>query len=757
MSDLASEVRIEEEEPQAPRLSAITRIILMMLAVTEMGPTDGSVLKVSDQPDFERKFGGWTIAGKDGRAAIAGFFDEGGSEAYVGRVVHTSVQGDPTTKISAKGQLTLTTPSGGAVAGRVTSSIAAPYDMEPGQTIIVDRDALGTATATFNATAGTRLAANTGPYVMTNGMTLTVSIDGGGVQTIQFLTAEFAAIGAATATEVAAVLAAKLVGASATVDTNAPRITSDKRGTGSGVNVTGGTANAVLGYVVGNSAGTGNVANIDAVSSAEFETVVEAAVSGVTVTEVGGLQRITSNTNGATSMVQVTAGSTADTVIGFDNAQHFGNDAGTQNTLRVDGRWDGVYAAEITVQVLAATSGNADEFNFTVLRNGIAVERFANLSLDAASPRYALTVVNDENVGSKYIVLVNLDSTIESPGNLPDVGTFGPLAGGNDGLAGLADTDYIGGVTSNGRTGLRMFDAIDGDVLIVPGRATGPVHNAMLNYCEITRGGLMFTVLDCPAGQTDDQMVTYVKTTAAIYNVSEYGAIYWPRVTILNPAKGVYGSGSTMVVPPSGIIAGIIARVAQSKDGGSFDHPAGEDRQYRPRTVQGLEPDPLTGSVTHHQVLDKASRDKVFPMLINPIQRENSVWFIDGARTTRDTGNFPTLGQRLGVISVEKVLKKGLVFLRHRNMRTSFYQRGIRAVTVYMNSLAAADALGSKKPSEAYVFDFGPGLNKPSTRKARRAVARLGISTTEPGEFIIIRVGPDNRALDAELAAENGA
>lgn len=92
-------------------------------------------------------------------------------------------------------------------------------------------------------TAGT-----TETYALSDGLTLTVKVDGGAVQTATFNTADFAAIGAATAAEVAAVIATDIVGASCSDEGGAPRIESDTAGSGSSIEVTGGTANGILGF-----------------------------------------------------------------------------------------------------------------------------------------------------------------------------------------------------------------------------------------------------------------------------------------------------------------------------------------------------------------------------------------------------------------------------------------------------------------------------------------------------------------------------
>lgn len=85
-------------------------------------------------------------------------------------------------------------------------------------------------------------------YNLSGGETLTVKVDRGAAQTVNFVGGDFAVGGAATAAEVATRIATDLAGASAADAGGSPRITSDLDGSGSAIEVTGGTANAVLGF-----------------------------------------------------------------------------------------------------------------------------------------------------------------------------------------------------------------------------------------------------------------------------------------------------------------------------------------------------------------------------------------------------------------------------------------------------------------------------------------------------------------------------
>lgn len=746
-SPLSPGVYSAEEQTAPTQIPPNGETILSFIGLAEMGPVDVCTEVRGDFEAFKRLFGGYRSWNLATLGAIRQAFDNGAESVRFTRTCHHTDPSDPATATCAKGTVSLSTSSLVAGSGTVLSSIAAPYNLEPGDTLIVDRDALGQATATFNATAGTRTCANNGPYVLTNGMTLTVAVDGGAVQTVTFTTGQFVAIGAATPAEVAAAINGSLVGGRADVSGSAVRITSDKRGTSSGVNVTGGTANTPLGFVTGNSAGTGNVANIDAVSAAEVKTVVEAAVSGVTVTNVSGYQRITSSTSGGSSMVQVVAGSTADDEMGFDNAVHNGFAAGTHPTLRVDAKWAGAYASEIRPLVAAPSNGVSGFFDLSIQRNGVTVERFPNVTMAAGDVRYVETIVNDGETGSRLVAVENLAAPVASPNNVPANGLGAALSGGSDGLASLDDNDFVGGSSANGRVGLKTFNASKPDHIAAPERATPVVHVAMVTWCATDMEGKCNPVLDAPAGYSDAQIKTYFETTAGLKGLSEHGFFYWPRIKVANPSKAVFGQDDQVVVPPSGMVMGIKYRINALRAGGQFDQPAGSDPLYLPRNVLGLES--TLGN-------EKAVRDQLSPLGINIIRNAGQAGpvFIDGTDPLSQSGSWPSFGQRAGISWVRKQLEIFLEVFTHRNITPELLRDQKTVMENFLRAITDGGMLASRVYSEAFFIDNGPALNKPSTKRAKMTRARIGIATAYPNKFTIFTVGGDTRALEAELAAE---
>lgn len=748
MANLASEVRAQEEQATVRRIDASSALALAAVGITERGPIGESV-HVQSFAEWSKVFGGYTADNADVVGAVQGYYDNGGVDLFFTRVVHFTAVGDPTTKTSDIGTITLQTADGDETAA-TEDSAAQPFNMEPAQTLVIAFDVGGDQTFTFSAAAASR-ESGAETFDLSSSSTLTFEVNGDSFAKT-FSSGEFVDWTAATAEEVVsslnAFMAANNAGAVATATTGGTKvtITTNRRGTGASINVHAGGANGALGFTTGSTSGTGDAANIDAVTAAEVVSKLSTLTNGV-ASAVSGVVRLTSNTLGSGSSCQVKASSTADTAMGFDNAVHLGGDGDPVDTLQVDGKTDGEYANGLSIQVASASSGDSDRFNLYVIRDGVVRERYFNLSMDDDDDNYVETVVNDSLAGSDLIAVTDLDaysSTASGAQQRPGNGTSAELSGGDDGLSSLSDADYYGGESSNGTTGFRCFDADDVDVLIIPGRATSAVHNAAVTYCEITRSGLCFAIFDPPANSTADQMVTYVSSTANLLELTDKAAIYWPRVKVANPDKVLYGSSPTITIAPSGHVAGIYARNDARKVGGQFEQPAGVDFGV-PRNVLGLETT---------EVKKKAKRDIVFPKMINPISQEKGTpIFVDGARTLKSSSAWPSVGQRRGVIFVEKRLIPGLAFMRHRNIKDRLYAEGKRTVQAFLLELCKNEAFKSSDPKKAFFVDFGAALNPASVQAQHEVVARIGLATSEPAEFIILLIGPDTRALDEELAA----
>ena len=62
-------------------------------------------------------------------------------------------------------------------------------------------------------------------------------------------------------------------------------------------------------------------------------------------------------------------------------------------------------------------------------------------------------------------------------------------------------------------------------------------------------------------------------------------------------------------------------------------------------------------------------------------------------------------------------------------------------------------AFRSREPAKAFFVDVSDQLDTSSVIFARKPIARVGLATSKPAEFIVLRISQDTRALQAELAA----
>ncbi|GMV42847.1 MAG: hypothetical protein AMXMBFR64_45630 [Myxococcales bacterium] len=137
-------------------------------------------------------------------------------------------------------------------------------------------------------------------------------------------TGSAADLAAASAVEVAARISAALEGASAADDAGAVTITTDRRGTSAAVEVTGGSANAALGFATDPETGTGNVADIDAVTAEEVVEICDGAYDATVVVDLHeGAPRFTTGHRGSDALLEF--GGAAKAVLDPPDAEGTGN------------------------------------------------------------------------------------------------------------------------------------------------------------------------------------------------------------------------------------------------------------------------------------------------------------------------------------------------------------------------------------------------------------------------------------------------
>ncbi len=722
----ASKVDVREVEPPVRIVTSAATAVAGMVGVAERGPI-GSAVRVGSWEEYARMFGGF-IPGADLPHAVLGFFQNGGRVLHVVRTAHFQ-DPDDAASITASAAIAELLAAAVTTAASVVGTVG-PFTLLDGDVLAVAVDAAAPVICMFNGAPARLATTAAGPFLLADGMTLEIAIDGAAPQTVAFRGQDFAVITQATAAELATVLTAGLVGAGATVTgAGAVEISTTSAGRASQVQIVGGTAVAALLLAGDTAQGTGSVDRLSAVTIAEIDALLLAAAAGARA-ELGqpGQLLLRTVSTGPQARLQVQAGTTQ--AFGLDLLTHTGSTGVGPATLHLRGRDPGSYANRLTATV---RSGAGATFDVLITEAARTRESFLALSMDPAVARYAPTIINHPRTGSRLIQIEDAGLA----GRPPPAPQSVALTQGADGLAGLSDLDFLG--SSVARSGLRGLDAVaELAIVALPGRGSAVAHEGLLSYCEVVRRGLAFAILDAEAGMTADDVVAYVTGAGGIEGRSEFGAVYWPRVRVTNPNPRALGPAEDLIVPPSGHIAGVYARTDGTRDGGVYEAPAGVD-VGRLAGVLGAET---------AEVHDENARDLVFPRRVNPIRGR----YIDGARTLKATGNFPSVPERRGAIYIARSISAGLDRVRHRNNTPELRAEVHRAVFQFLLSQMNVGAFATRDPRTAFFVDVSDAINPPSSVLDGKLRLRVGLATAKPAEFVIVELSQDMRALEAELA-----
>ena len=704
----ASRVETREAEPKARTVVGTPTAIAAAVGVTERGPI-GRPIPCDSFEEYQATFGGFT---EDSDLALAAstFFPAGGGRLWVSRTVHYADLTDPDSATATRASGALL-----ADAGTVDTSAgfiigAGPWFVEDGDELAIAVDGGAEQVATLEAKRAEATSVATFPTGFSGGETLEVEVGDFG-SSVTFDAAD------QSPEQVALRVNDHLRFAAAIVLGEQVMIRTDLGGSDIRLRIIGGDANDTLNFPTTAASGSGNVGDQSVVLARELQWLVDGLSDLHTDTDAltGGFRvRTTSAGAGSTLTIRTTRLSA---LLGLPPSAQGGSAPAAGATLTVEGKDRGSYADRIDVEI--ETSDEPGSVNLNVIEDGVHRETFLRLVMDAAHDRYAPSVVNAARGGSAFIRLHDAEL---AGAPLPAVQTI-TLSGGNDGLVGLDDGDFIGSET--GATGLYAFDKVDEvSTLVVPGRATPATHHAMAYYAEHHRKGRMFCVFEPPAESSAQDVREYVTKVAKLSGVVEYAAMYWPRLKLRNPKASVFGQGEAVVAPVSGFIAGKYAHNDRKRRGGVHKSPAGVEVGRLPG-VLGFETD---------EVLDDRKRGLVFDALVNPLTSDSQYPpYIDGARTLMRSGNFPFVGERRGVNFIKTSIGRALEYTRHQD-NTEELRAGIeRTIEGFLVGQMKVGAFASPLQEDAFFIEFPVALNTPTV-----IFVRVGLATNKPAEFIII-------------------
>ena len=393
--------------------------------------------------------------------------------------------------------------------------------------------------------------------------------------------------------------------------------------------------------------------------------------------------------------------------------------AGTPlNTLTLTavnaGAWATNSGSYYGISFAVSDSALTGKFDLTIYFGGITspyvVEKFTDLSMTASDARYAPSVIN---ASSQYVVAADAGSASTGATRNPAVVAVasGSLTGGLNGSAVTSVTSYS------------VFDTIPSSLLLnVAGFTDAATVNAAIAYAA-GRGDI-FVIVD-----GKDDTVANELTLAASYTSSEYAAVYYPRITIADPTKGVgAATGATKLVGPGGAVAGLF--VATDNSRGVFKAPAG----LQARVAGAVSVAPLTNAELDS--LNSAS-DPVNAIKYVP----GSGIVVMGSRTLNPAYISRYVPVRRTLIYLEKALSDITQFAVFEPNDAALWRRLTSTVSSFLTNFWAQGGLRGASPQQAFFVKVDSTVNTQTTIDNGEVHIEIGVALQRTAEFVIIKIG----------------
>jgi phage tail sheath protein FI len=274
-----------------------------------------------------------------------------------------------------------------------------------------------------------------------------------------------------------------------------------------------------------------------------------------------------------------------------------------------------------------------------------------------------------------------------------------------------SDTDEPGK-----RKGLTAFaEAEDISIIYSPNvYSVSGLVGALISHCELLKN--RFAIIDAPKSSSD---ISSKALKPRDDRQTQYAAFYYPWIKIINPE-----SGSLLLIPPGGYMAGIYAR--SDTERGVHKAPANES---------------VRGAANLEFPITKGEQDILNPRGVNVIRAFSGqgilVW---GARTLSSNSLWKYINVRRLFIYVEGSINKGTQWVVFEPNDDKLWARVRATITQFLTGVWRSGALMGLKAEEAFFVKCDRTTMTQDDIDNGRLICIIGIAPVKPAEFVIFRI-----------------
>lgn len=277
-----------------------------------------------------------------------------------------------------------------------------------------------------------------------------------------------------------------------------------------------------------------------------------------------------------------------------------------------------------------------------------------------------------------------------------------------------------------------LEDVDDVNIVCIPDAATdstATIQQAAVSHCLKMKDRV--AVLDVPLGREPANSPSALDHLASVHATGGFAALYYPWLAIPEPIEPLRPRPATpqrLLVPPSGHIAGVYARVDQS----SGVHYAPANTEVR--GVMGLE------RVLSDREQGLINLEGVNALRIFPGDARVVVW---GARTTalKVETDWTYVNVRRLMLYIEESIEEGIRWAVFKPNDRPLWQRLKGTIDEFLERVWQDGALAGAKREQAYQVRVDEGLNPPYETAQGRLFVEIRVAPVRPAEFIIVRIG----------------
>jgi phage tail sheath protein FI len=344
------------------------------------------------------------------------------------------------------------------------------------------------------------------------------------------------------------------------------------------------------------------------------------------------------------------------------------------------------------------------------------VESFVNLSMTATDARFVKSVVNNN---SAYITVDTTSATIPPAAKQLANGLDGPVLRANDAAftAALTALFAVGGIVDR----LDLFN-----ILCVPGLTDKATIDALQGFAQKRRAFLLVDPAQNATAATTGASGVANPANMATGSNAMNSALYFPWITAPDPLQ----SGALTAYPPSGFMAGVLARTDSNR--GVWKAPAGTEAS-------------LNGAVGFAIDLGESDVGLLNPRGVNCLRTlrvyGNVAW---GARTLfgdDDRGSeWKYIPVRRMALFLEESLYRGTQWVVFEPNDEPLWASIRLNIGAFMQGLFRQGAFQGKTPREAYFVKCDSETTTQADINLGVVNILVGFAPLKPAEFVVITI-----------------